>query len=170
VKTILPPNIYTITYMCHMEVRKPASLATSEIYQWSGLPPESYHVPRPYWKTIHAEYHSKRDHGATHTRRNYFHDGSCRWVIVKIAESAERRFWKDFVTFVSASASILAVFIIIWLIKLIINTIIRKYILHSIYGCGIHLLTALWNSVTHLLLYLGKPIKMGQGDQNEEEQ
>jgi len=89
---------------------------------------------------------------------------------LEIAESAGIRFWKSFVTFGSAGAGILVVFIIIRLIKLIINTIIYGYFLHSIYRCGTHLLAAIWNSVTHLLLHLGKPTKTGQGDRNEEKQ
>jgi len=37
----------------------------------------------------------------------------------------------------------LIVFIIVQLIKLIIDTIIYRYAVHSIYGCGIHLLAAI---------------------------
>jgi len=55
-------------------------------------------------------------------------------------------------------------------IKLIVDTVIHGYALHSIYECGIHFLAAMWSFVTHLLLHFGKPIKMKQGDQNEEEQ
>jgi len=36
------------------------------------------------------------------------------------------------------------------------DTIIHGYSLHSIYGCDIHLLVAIWSSITHLLFYLGK--------------
>jgi len=88
----------------------------------------------------------------------------------KIAESAGTHLWKGFVTFGSASAGILAIFVIVRLIKLTINTIIHEYALHSIYGCGIHLLSAIWSSVIYLFLHFGKPIKTGQRARNEEEQ
>jgi len=77
----------------------------------------------------------------------------------RIAESAGTYLWRGFITFGSVSAKVLAVFIIVRLIKLIVDTIIHGYILHSIYGCGIHLIAAIWSSVTHLLLHFGKPIK-----------
>jgi len=43
----------------------------------------------------------------------------------KIAESAGARLWKGFGTFESASADILAIFIIVRFIKLLVDTIIR---------------------------------------------
>ncbi|EFN68983.1 hypothetical protein EAG_15362 [Camponotus floridanus] len=39
--------------------------------------------------------------------------------------------------------------------KLIIDTIIHGYALHSIYGWSLHLLGAFWNSVANLLLHKG---------------
>jgi len=47
----------------------------------------------------------------------------------KIAKSAgaQERLWKGFITFRSASAGVLTVFIIVQLIKLIIGTIIYRY-------------------------------------------
>jgi len=86
----------------------------------------------------------------------------------KVANSAGT-LWKSFVTFGSANEGVLVVFIIVRLIKLIINTNIT-WTLFSIYGCGIYLLAAIWSSVTHLLLYLGKSTKTEQEDRNEEEQ
>lgn len=75
--------------------------------------------------------------------------------INKIAESAGARMWKGFITFGSASAGILAIFIIARLVKLVIDTLIHGYALHSVYGWSLHLLGAIWSSVTHLLLHLG---------------
>jgi len=61
--------------------------------------------------------------------------------------SALEEDWKGSVIFGLVNASVLTVFIIIWLIKLIIDIIIYGYVLYSIYGCRIYLLTAIWNSV-----------------------
>jgi len=140
----------------------------AEFTQTVIWPLESYRVPRE--KTIHTEHHSK---GVMEQR---IPEGSISMMnfpdeksLDKIAGSAETHLWKGFVTFGSASADVIAVSIIVWLIKLIIDAIIHRYALHSIYGCDIHLLAAIWNSVTYFLLHFGKPIKTGQGDRNEEE-
>jgi len=77
----------------------------------------------------------------------------------KIVESARTRLSKGFITFGSTSAGVLDICIIVRFIKLIIDTIIHGYTLYSIYGCGIHFLAAIWSSVTHFLLHLGKSIK-----------
>ena len=74
----------------------------------------------------------------------------------RIAQSTSRKVWNGFLDFGSASAGILGIIIILRLAKLIIDTIIHGYALHSIYGWSLHLLGALWASVTSLLLYLGK--------------
>lgn len=42
------------------------------------------------------------------------------------------------------------------LAKLIVDTIIHGYALHSIYDWSIHLFGSIWSSVTHLLLHLGR--------------
>ncbi|KYN00578.1 hypothetical protein ALC62_08647 [Cyphomyrmex costatus] len=74
----------------------------------------------------------------------------------RIADSAGKRVWKGFVTFGSASAGVLAIFIIIRTVKLVIDTLIHGYALHTMYGWSLHLVGAVWSSVTHLLLHLGR--------------
>lgn len=49
------------------------------------------------------------------------------------------------------------IMIIIQLLKLMIDTVIRGYTLHSIYGWSIHLLGALFASITALLVHIGSP-------------
>ena len=66
-------------------------------------------------------------------------------------------FWTLFTNFGTASAGFIGIIIIIRGIKLIADTIIHGYALHSVFGWSIHLLGALWDSVTNLLLHLGKP-------------
>jgi len=79
----------------------------------------------------------------------------------RIAESAGQKLWQGFITFGSASAGILAIFMIFRFVKLIIDTLIHGYALHSIYGWSAHLLGAIWSSVTNLLLHMGRPIPKG---------
>lgn len=75
-----------------------------------------------------------------------------------------------FLTFGTASAGILGLIIIIRGVKLIADTVIHGYALHSIYGWSIHMLGALWRSVTHLLLHLAHnkaddvPVKSASAD------
>jgi len=40
--------------------------------------------------------------------------------------------------------------------KLVIDTLVHGYVLHTVYGWSLYLLGAIWNSVTQLLLHLGK--------------
>lgn len=75
----------------------------------------------------------------------------------KIAESAAAKVWKGFVTFGSATAGVFGIFLIIRLIKVVIDTAIHGYALHTAYGCSMHLLGAIWSSLTHLLLHLARP-------------
>ncbi|XP_039315382.1 uncharacterized protein LOC120359965 [Solenopsis invicta] len=74
----------------------------------------------------------------------------------KIAESAASKVWKGFVSFGSATAGLFGIFLIVRLIKIIIDTTIHGYALHTVYGCSMHLLGALWSSITHLLLHLAR--------------
>ncbi|XP_072745608.1 uncharacterized protein [Anoplolepis gracilipes] len=74
----------------------------------------------------------------------------------KIASNTVSRIRGEFVTFGSATAGILEVFLIIQLIKLTIDTAIHGYALHTVYGCSLHLLGAVWSSLTHLLLHLAR--------------
>lgn len=55
----------------------------------------------------------------------------------------------------NASAEVIGIYFCIRTIKLIIiDTVIYGYTLHTIYGWSIHLIEALWDSVTNLLLHL----------------
>lgn len=73
----------------------------------------------------------------------------------QIALSTGQRIWSGFITFGSASAGMLAIYLIAKTTKLVIDTVIHGYALHTIYGWSIHLLGALWDSLTNLLLHLG---------------
>ena len=74
----------------------------------------------------------------------------------KIAESAWGKFWSVFTNFGIASAGMIGIIIIIRGIKPIAETLIYGYALHNMFGWFFHLLGALWDSVTNLLLHLGR--------------
>lgn len=46
--------------------------------------------------------------------------------------------------------------LVLKLAKLVIDTLIHRYALHTIYGWSLHLIEAASTSVTHLLLLLGQ--------------
>lgn len=156
IEVLAPPVIQPLTKPRWKYV-SPDALATSGIYTEEDLTRLRNHimfpVERPAMLNVIA-------HGAMGGRvppgmvsLNNLLDES---TLDRIAEGAGRKLWKGFVSFGSVSAGILAIFVIIRGTKLIIDTIIHGYALHSIYGWSIHLLGAVWSSVTNLLLHLGR--------------
>ncbi|XP_072767883.1 uncharacterized protein [Anoplolepis gracilipes] len=76
-------------------------------------------------------------------------------TIKKVASSAWEKVWGKFLIFGNISAGLIGIYLIIQIIKLIVDTIVNGYALHTVYGWSIHLLGAIWDSVTYLLLHLG---------------
>lgn len=76
-------------------------------------------------------------------------------AIQKITESAWKKIWGTFLVLGNASAGVIGIYFSVRAIKLIIDTAIHGYALHTIYGWSLHLIGALWDSVTNLLLHLG---------------
>ncbi|KAL7304775.1 hypothetical protein TKK_0003003 [Trichogramma kaykai] len=77
-------------------------------------------------------------------------------ILNTIATNTWNRVYAGFVSFGTLSAGILGVFMLFRAIKLIVDTTIHSYALYTIYGWSIHLLGALWDSVTYLLLHIGQ--------------
>lgn len=80
-------------------------------------------------------------------------------TVAKLAENAWNKMWVNFMSFGTASAGLIGLVLMCRLIKLLIDTIIHGYALYSLYGFSIHLIGAIWNSVTQLLLHLGQQQK-----------
>lgn len=75
--------------------------------------------------------------------------------INRITENAVSKLWDGFLTFGSASAGVIGLILIFRGVKLCVDAVIRGYTLHTVYGWSIHLIGAIWSSVTNLLLHLG---------------
>jgi hypothetical protein len=73
-------------------------------------------------------------------------------ALEKIAESTGKKIWTGFMNFGSISAGILGILMVVKFPKLIIDTIIHGYALHSIWS--VQLFGAIWSSVIYLLLHL----------------
>jgi len=76
--------------------------------------------------------------------------------IEKIATSAWERFWKKFLIFGNISAGVIGIYMAIRIIKLILDTIVHGYALHTVYRWSMYLLGAIWDLLTQFLLHLGK--------------
>jgi len=152
-ETLAPPIIQPLTHPT-WKYSSPSSLATSGIYTNEDLDRLRMHIMFPVEKpsmlnTLARGAMGGRIPAGSISIVNLLDEESLN----RIAESAGERLWKGFVTFGSASAGVLAIFIIIWVAKLIIDTIIHGYALHSVDGWSVHLLAAIWSSVTNLLLH-----------------
>jgi len=75
-------------------------------------------------------------------------------AIEKIAVSTWEKFWKKFLIG-NISAGIMGIYLAARIFKLILDTLVHGYALHTVYyGWSIYLLGAIWDSLTQLLLHL----------------
>lgn len=160
IEVLAPPIIQPLTEPRWKYV-SPDALATSGIYTEEDLTRLRNHIMFPVERpaTLNIIAHGAmggRVPPGTVSMGNLLDEST----LDRIAEGAGRKLWKGFISFGSASAGILAIFVIIRGTKLIIDTVIHGYALHSIYGWSIHLLGAVWSSVTNLLLHLGRPTRL----------
>lgn len=75
--------------------------------------------------------------------------------IQKIVASTWDKFWGKFLIFGNVSAGLIGIYLCGRTIKLILDTLVHGYALHTVYGWSIYLIGAIWDSLTHLLLHLG---------------
>lgn len=157
VESLPSPTIQPLTQPTWKYV-SPSALATSGIYSDEDLDRLRNHIMFPVEKPQTLNILARGVMGqsipaGSISMMNLLDEKS----LEKIAETAGTRLWQGFITFGSASAGVMAIFLIIKLIKLIVDTTIHGYALHSVYGWSLHLLGAIWSSVTHLLLHLAGP-------------
>ncbi|RLU14661.1 hypothetical protein DMN91_006526 [Ooceraea biroi] len=169
VEALPPPTIEPLTRPKWKYI-SPSALATSGIYSTDDLNRLRDHIMFPVEKpsTLNTLAQGAMGHAIpanTISLYNMLDEKS----LEKIAESTGERLWKGFITFGSASAGVLAIILIVRLLKLVVDSIIRGYALHSIYGWSLHLLGAIWSSITHLLLHLGARIDTEAGKEADVE-
>jgi len=152
-ETIAPPTIQPLTHPAWHYIN-PTSLAASGIYSSEDLDRLRTHIMFP------VERPSMVNNIVRGAMGESVPSGSISMLnlldedsLNKIAETAGERVWQGFITFGSASAGVLAIILIVRIAKLIIDTIIHGYALHAAYGWSLHLLAAVWSSVTNLLLH-----------------
>jgi len=153
----LPPQQLTPMTTLSWEYLTPGPLAVSGIYSEKDIEKLRDHIMFPAEKpallnTMARGISGHTIHDGTVSMYNLLDEASLQ----RIADNTASRLWKGFVTFGSATAGVFGIFIIIRVIKLVIDTAIHGYALHTVYGCSLHLLGAIWSSLTHLLLHLAR--------------
>jgi len=121
------------------EYLTPGPLAVSGIYSEKDIEKLRDHIMFPAEKpallnTMARGISGRAIHDGTVSMYNLLDEASLQ----KIAESTASRLWKGFVTFGSATAGVVGIFIVIRVIKLVIDTAIHRYALHTAYGCSLH--------------------------------
>ena len=76
--------------------------------------------------------------------------------IERIAIFAWEKFWNKFLIFDNISAGLTGIYLIARVIKLLLDTFVHRYVLHTVYGWSVYLLGAVWDSLIQFLLHLGR--------------
>ncbi|XP_032669690.1 uncharacterized protein LOC116843408 [Odontomachus brunneus] len=140
----------------------PGELATSGIYSQADLEEFKDHILFPAERPSVLNTLARGMMGQATT----IHGGSFmnlldEAALEKLATSTWDRIWGKFLIFGNISAGLLGIVIIIRMIKLILDTILHGVALHSVFGCSLYLIGALWDSLTQLLLHFGGKSKTG---------
>jgi len=151
----LPPTIMKPLTKPTWKYISPGSLATSGIYTETDLNDLRDHIIFPAERPAVLNTVARGIMGKTISLQG----GSIsnlldKNTIEKIALSAWEKFWSKFLIFGNISAGLLGIYLSIRIIKLILDTIVHGYALHTVYGWSLYLLGAIWDSLTHLLLHL----------------
>ena len=143
-----------------MGVYKPRSLATSGIYTKKDLENPRDRIMFPVERPSLLNEVAREMHGQVTS-----HEGALMKLLTedtmeKIVESTGAKLWEKFMTFGTASAGIIAIFLIIQIIKMVIEIIINGFLLHRIYGWSVHMMGVIWGSITQCLLQMGNKAKI----------
>ncbi|KAL6418933.1 hypothetical protein ACFW04_011684 [Cataglyphis niger] len=151
----LPPTIMKPLTKPTWKYVSPGSLATSGIYTETDLEELRDHIMFPAERPAVLNTVARGVMG----RSTSLQEGSIsnlldKNVIEKIAVSTWQKFWNKFLIFGNVSAGIMGIYLGIRIFKLILDTIVNGYALHTVYGWSIYLIGAIWDSLTQLLLHL----------------
>lgn len=168
---LTPKPIHTVPPMIMKPMTRPSwkyispgSLATSGIYSEKDLNELRDHVMFPAERPAMLNTLARGMMGQPTTMHgggsfsNFLDEAS----VERIAISAWQKFWSRFLIFGNISAGFIGIYLAIRAVKLILDTIVHGYALHTVYGWSLYLFGAIWDSLTQLLLHL-KPNKP-QGD------
>ncbi|KYN15178.1 hypothetical protein ALC57_12607 [Trachymyrmex cornetzi] len=153
----LPPTVMKPSTKPSWKYISPGALATSGIYSQTDLEELKDHIMFPAERpailntmTRGILGHSTVMNGGSLS--NLIDEAS----IERIAISAWKKFWNKFLIFGNISAGLIGIYLIARVIKLLLDTFVHGYAVHTVYGWSVYLLGAVWDSLTQLLLYLGR--------------
>lgn len=153
IETIPPQELHPITKPS-WKYSSPSALATSGIYSEADIDKLRDHIMFPTERAAVLNTLARGVTGHSYPPNSISLSNLLdEEALTKIAEGTMSRIWSSFIEFGSISAGIITIVIILRLIKAIVDAFIHGYELHSAYGCGIHLIGALWTSITHLLMH-----------------
>ncbi|XP_071579592.1 uncharacterized protein [Temnothorax nylanderi] len=173
VETVAPTIMKPMTKPVWRYV-SPGALATSGIYTPKDLEDLKDHIMFPAERPAVLNTVARGVMGQSTS----LHGGSIANLIdeasiEKYALSAWQKFWSKFLIFGNISAGIIGIYLFIRIFKLILDTLVHGYALHTVYGWSVYLIGAIWDSLTQLLLHLGKRKPDTKGptasDRSEEE-
>lgn len=153
----LPPVIMKPMTRPTWKYISPGSLATSGIYTEDDLENLRDHIMFPAERPAVLNTVARGMMGQPGTvNGGSFSNLLDEASIEKIAISAWEKFWNRFLIFGNVSAGIIGIYLSIRAVKLILDTFVHGYALHTVYGWSVYLVGAIWDSVTQLLLHLGR--------------
>lgn len=151
----MPPTIIKPMTKPTWKYTNPASLATSGIYTQEDLEKLRDHIMFPVEKPAVLNTLARGISGQPIGSQGISFSNMLGTDGLKnLVDSVWENMWGRFMFFGTASAGIIGIILLIRGIKLIVDTIIHGYALHTVYGWSIFLIGAIWDSVTHLLLHL----------------
>lgn len=153
----LPPTIMKPLTRPTWKYVSPGALATSGIYTQGDLDELRDHIMFPAERPAVLNTVARGVMGETTYINggpipNFMDEASIKKFIV----STWQKFWGKFLIFGNVSAGLFGIYMCIRAIKLILDTLVHGYALHTVFGCSVYLIGAIWDSVTQLLLHLGK--------------
>jgi len=121
----------------------PGALATSGIYSQVDLEELTNHIMFPAERPSLLNTVARSIMGRT----SVLHGGSLSHLmdeasIEKIVISTWQKFWSKFLIFGNVSAGLLEIYLIVRVVKLLLDTFVHGYVLHTVYGWSVYLLGA----------------------------
>lgn len=154
----IPPNTIHPNTNIAWTYKTMESLATSGVYTQNELdklqqnlmfPLERSAVLNTVAREIIGEQDTSENLGLIFTEATLKHIAENTWMMI----------WQKLTACGSISSVIIMIMIGLHLLKLAVDTIIRGYTLHAMYGWSIHLFAALFGSITYLFTTLAKQEK-----------
>lgn len=148
--TIMKPNTAPL-----WKYISPAHIAASGIYTQEDLNRLRDHIMFPQEKMNILNSIARQASGLpAQNQRVSLYNLMDEETLEKIANNTWNKVWNGVMNFGTISAAVIGFSVLARFIKLLIDTIVQCYTLHTVYGWSLHLLGACFGSVTHLLVHL----------------